>query len=728
MSLAKYVVPANEVHYLFEIAGLSGFQLTKFEIHEALNDVGYLDVDMINVDTSVDLASAMGKKATLKILVGTEDDRQYRYYHGIVRSFQLTGTDEKAAYYSARIVPRLWKLGLKHKSRVHVTEKSQRKKFKDVAEKVLKEGGLSGTAVSFKLKDGDYEPYSFLTQYRESDLDFLKRECHANGVGFYVDHTEEEEVLQLFDSNQKLKDAKPYKKILFRQSSGALEDEHETIQTFKVSHQLNFGKVEMREYDFKDSHKQIKGDKTGKSDDSLEFYDFAVKFEDEEGATERMKKRAKLRSEEFDAAVFVGRGEGDYRSMAPGKLFTLDSNPSGSLNKQWLPIEVVHRGTESAQIAGDDAPLGMGGFTYSMEFKCIPADVTFRPPHTVDKPVVLGSQTATVVGPAGEEIHTDEQGRVRVRMHWDRERQKEEDSSFWVRVSQASAGRKWGMFFLPRVGQEVVVDFLEGDPNHPIVTGMVYNDYQLPPYRPVPENKTRSTIKTNSSPGGNGFNELRFEDKKGSEQIFMHAEKDFDLRVKNDGKETYGNNHHVVVGGSKGGDQHELFKNNRHVIVEKNHYEKIEADREHKVGGDQIQHTAGDFFHEVGGDCLQLTMADSKWQVTGDSFHTVTGDVEIYSAAEERIGAMQNVCISSISGSVFVDAVKSIQLAVGPSFIKIDNTGVTIEGPMVKVNSGGVAMPNVTKFKQPKVAKKDEADPTKASDAADDKSGEKSVW
>ncbi|QDU62118.1 Phage-related baseplate assembly protein [Planctomycetes bacterium Pan216] len=728
MSLAKYVVPANEVHYEFEIAGLSEFQLTRFELHEALNEIGYLDVDLINVDTSIDLASAMGKKASLKILAGTEDDRQARYYHGIVQRFELTGTDDKAAYYSARVVPRLWKLGRKHKSRVHVTEQSQRKTFKDVVEKVLQEGGLSGTSVSFKLNEGDYQPFSFLTQYRETDLDFIKRLCEEDGVGFSFDHTEEEEVLQLFDSNQKLKEANPYSEVIYRHAAGMLEDEYESIQSFQVSHQLDYGKVEMREYDFKDSQKKISGDKTGKSDDSLEYYDYAVKFQDEEGATERMKKTAKLRSEEYDAGVYVGTGRGDYRSMAAGKLFTLSECPSDALNKQWLPVEVVHRGTESNQVAGDGAPLGMGGYSYSMEFKAMPADVTFRPKRKAAKPIVLGSQTATVVGPAGEEIHTDEHGRVRVRMHWDRERQKEEDSSFWIRVSQQSAGRMWGMFFLPRIGQEVVVDFLEGDPNHPIITGSVYNDYQLPPYRPVPENKTRSTIKTNSTPGGNGFNELRFEDKKGSEQVFMHAEKNFDLRVKNDGKETYGNNHHLVVGGSNGGDQHERYKNDRHVIVEKNHYEKIESERKLKVGGDQIQHIDGDFFNDVGGDRLMITSGDSKNRVTGDSFHTVTGDLEAYSAAEQRVGAMRNVCISSVSGSVFVAAVQQIQLSVGPSFIKIDNTGVTIEGPMVKVNSGGIATPNMTKFKQPEVRSMDEADPAKAADADNDTSGEKSAW
>src|SRR5205085_10995964 len=218
-------------------------------------------------------------------------------------------------------------------------------------------------------------------------------------------------------------------------------------------------------------------------------------------------------------------------------------------------------------------------------FECIPANVTYRPSRTTPWPTMRGTQTARVVGPRNEEIHTDEYGRVKVQFHWDREGRFDENSSCWIRVSQGMAGGQYGMMFLPRVGQEVVVDFLEGDPDQPIITGRVYNGDHMPPYE-LPKEKTKSCIKTNSSQGAGGTNEIRFEDLKGSEQLLLHAEKDLHVRAKNDRVASIEHDDHLTV------------RKNRYELVKKSRHSEVRLDLLTKVGGNQLTRVAGDVGEE----------------------------------------------------------------------------------------------------------------------------------
>jgi type VI secretion system secreted protein VgrG len=269
----------------------------------------------------------------------------------------------------------------------------------------------------------------------------------------------------------------------------------------------------------------------------------------------------------------------------------------------------------------------------------------FRPQMTTPRPVVAGSQTAIVVGPPGEEIFPDKYGRVKVHFHWDRISRFDPESSCWLRVSTGIAGKGWGTVFTPRVGQEVIVDFLEGDPDRPIITGCVYNPESMPPYE-LPKFKTMSTIKTMSTPNGSGFNELRFEDKKGSEQIFVHAEKNVDVRVKNDVMET--------------------IKNDRHLIVENDQLEKVKKDKHLSVGGDHNEKITGTMSLTVAGD-LQEKVNGSYAIDVGSAIH-------------------QKANISTV-----IEAGTSLTLKVGGNFININAAGIFIKGTMVMLNSGGAA-------------------------------------
>lgn len=308
----------------------------------------------------------------------------------------------------------------------------------------------------------------------------------------------------------------------------------------------------------------------------------------------------------------------------------------------------------ASPLADFDAP------TYACRFECIPADAAYRPPRVTPWPVMRGSQTARVSGPAGEEIYTDKYGRVKVQFNWDREGEFDENSSCWIRVSQGMAGGQYGIMFLPRIGQEVIVDFLEGDPDQPIITGRVYNADQMPPYG-LPDEKTKSSIKSNSSPGGGGFNELRFEDKKDDEQIFLHAQKDMDVRVKNDERDT--------------------IVRDRHVIIQRD--QKIRIDR------DEHRTVKQDLMVQVKRDC-SWTIDKKASTSVGDSYSlSVTGDVAESFQGKHSMEVGASCTIKA--QEVVIDAVNGVTLKVGGNFVKVDTSGVSIFGAAVNINSGGAA-------------------------------------
>ncbi len=293
----------------------------------------------------------------------------------------------------------------------------------------------------------------------------------------------------------------------------------------------------------------------------------------------------------------------------------------------------------ASPLADFDAP------TYVCRFECIPADVAYRPPRVTPWPVMRGSQTARVAGPAGEEIYTDKYGRVKVQFNWDREGKFDENSSCWIRVSQGIAGGQYGIMFLPRIGQEVIVDFLEGDPDQPIITGRVFNADLMPPYA-LPDEKTKSVIKTQSTKGGGGTNELRFEDLKDKEQILVYAQKDLHIRANNDRVENVDHNRHLTV------------KENKFELVKQNKHAEVKLDFSEKIGGKKSLEVAGDVGEEFKGN------------------HSEKVGSKLY------LKAGQDIVIESGTG---------ITLKVGGNFVKVDAGGVTILGTMVKINSGGSA-------------------------------------
>jgi type VI secretion system secreted protein VgrG len=361
--------------------------------------------------------------------------------------------------------------------------------------------------------------------------------------------------------------------------------------------------------------------------------------------------------QEEEAEHLVAHGMSHCRMFVSGYKFTLEKHPRKDMNTDYVLTEIQHTAVTDAFPSTRLAE----GESYSNSFTCIPLSVPFRPLRVTPRPTVKGLQPAVVTGPSGEEIYSDKYGRVKVQFFWDRLGKKNENSSCWIRVSQPWAGKNWGAVFLPRIGQEVIVDFLESDPDQPLITGRVYNAEQMPPYT-LPDKQTRSTFQSRSSKGGGpaNYNEIRFEDLKGSEQIFINAEKDMDHRVENDSREYIGNNRHLIVNAN----QFELVNKDKHLHVKGKQNEKIEGDMSLKVGGDQKQQVDRS---------LSLKVGQSRNEKVG-----ITHAMEAGQTIHLKGGM-----------TVIIEAGMQLSLKGPGGFVDIGPTGVTIQGTMVLINSGG---------------------------------------
>jgi type VI secretion system secreted protein VgrG len=330
------------------------------------------------------------------------------------------------------------------------------------------------------------------------------------------------------------------------------------------------------------------------------------------------------------------------------------------MNKTYVITEVHHSATVGGSYSGSG---GDAEELYTNQFTCIPFSVPLRPARVTPRPIVHGPQTAVVVGKSGEEIWTDKYSRVKVQFFWDRVGKKDENSSCWIRVSQPWAGKNWGAINIPRIGQEVIVEFLEGDPDRPIITGRVYNDEQMPPYT-LPDNMTRTTFLTRSTKGGgsSNWNELRFEDKKGSEQIFMNAERDMDLRVEHDSREFVGNDRSLIVQG----DQKEKVQGEQDIQIAK--------DQNEKVGGDASLNVTGNQNMQVG-QTMSLQVGQNLQEKSGQNYAHEAG-------MEIHLKAGMNVVI---------EAGLELTIMASGNFINIGPAGVAISGTLVLINSGGAA-------------------------------------
>ncbi|MHB1024433.1 MAG: type VI secretion system Vgr family protein [Desulfobacteria bacterium] len=629
----------NEARFLFEISGVTPELLVmRFDLTEGVSVPYELSVELA-CDGEVKMDDALGKEGFLT-LTGDGGDR---IVHGVVDRFEHTGNRGRFGLYNARVVPYLRWLSLERDCRIF-----QNKSVPDIVKQVLQDSGLPTDRFDFRLQ-ASYSPVEYCVQYRETDLDFVSRMLEEEGIFYFFEHSDKKHLLVFADGTVAYKEIAGESGVTYNFSQGIAPTE-ECVYRFAFSRQVRSGKMTRRDYNFEKPGLDLTKDEQAKVYEKREVYDYPGRYVE----PDRGKQLSKVRLEESMTYYEAADGESTCVRLVPGFKFSLSDHERSEYNRDYFLTKLVTRG-EQPQSLQEALGSGSGGFSCSGRFTAIPASVPFRPARVTPKPVVEGVQTATVTGPKGEEIYTDKYGRVKVHFHWDRVGGQDEKSSCWIRVSSTFAGGQYGSIFTPRIGQEVVVDFLEGDPDRPLITGSVYNADQMPPYD-LPGEKTKSTTKTNSSVGGKGFNEIRFEDKKGEEQLFVHGEKDADIRIKNDRREWVGQDRHLVVVRDKIG----KVERDSHALVGREERLEVTGERHRKVGGLETIEVVKSRSLTVGGDVIEVFKGNHSEQVTGDYY-----------------ARAKNVVIEGATG---------LTIKVGGNFITVDMSGVTIKGTIVNIN------------------------------------------
>lgn len=629
--LGEDVVVLAGINGTEEISGLFSFQLRLLS-----------ERDDIKPDEIV------SKNVTVSLM---DMDDQPVFLNGYIRSWTNLGSGDRGTNYHAEMVPWTWFLTRRSDCRIF-----QDKTIPQVITEVFQVLGF--TDFDFSGLKSTYKPRTYVVQYRETDFDFVSRLLENEGIFYYFKHEEGKHVMAFGDSSRAYKPAK-HAKVRFS-GSLAFRELDDDLTMWEHRYEFRTGRVGSHDFNFETPQRPVEGkEKTVlklPGTDKYEFFDYPGDHLDPAAARER----ARVRMEEEEAAHERIRGEGRCRSFSPGHTFTMEDHyQEHERGKSYVITSVQHSATAGAYVTGPSSPD-----EYRNAFECLPATVNFRPQRNTERAVVQGPQTATVVGPEGEEIYTDKHARVKVQFHWDRYHKADETSSCWVRVSQAWAGKGWGSLVFPRIGQEVIVDFLEGDPDQPIIVGRVYNTENPPPYAPETY-KNMTSLKSCSTKGGDGFNELRFDDSKGQEQVFIHAEKNQDTRVKNDAFEWMGRDRHLIVKQN----QLEQVEQDRHTTIKRDDLMKVERDQHLTITGKQAVKITQSKSLTVTGDVIEVFQANQSTQITGNLY----------------IKAMQTV----------IEATGGLTIKCGGNSVVIDPSGVTIKGVMVtldgaitKINSG----------------------------------------
>jgi type VI secretion system secreted protein VgrG len=657
---------ADTERFTFEVEGLDEeLRVVRFQGSEAVSQLFRFELTVAAESPDLKFDDVVNQPALLTV----EGDGT-RHVNGIVSRIEQSGQAGRFTLYDLTVVPAVWRLKLRHDCRIF-----QEKSVKDIVTHVLDKAGVPADAYRFDLqKEGG--PRTYCVQYRESDWDFVSRLLEEEGIYYFFEHGETMCKLVMADHTSAQGDIEGEAALPYVPAAG-LKSKEEHVTRFSYAEEMRPGKVTLTDYNFTKPSLNLAAEATGETFKELEIYDFPGEYLDPAVG----KDLAQARLEALNAVRRTAGGESDSARLTPGYQFELTEHPRETLNAKYAVTQVFQTG-DQPQVLEERG--GGGAMAYVNRFECIPADVPYRPARTTPKPVVEGVQTAIVVGPSGEEIYTDEFGRIKVQFHWDREGTNDDASSCWIRVSQVWAGAGWGAIHIPRIGHEVIVDFVEGDPDRPIITGHVYHGTNRPPYA-LPDNKTQSGLKSDTSPGGGGSNELRFEDKAGSEEVFLHAQKDFNTEVENDLTCKVKVNETLEVGG----DRTRKVAGNESATVEK--------DRTRQVNGEERISIAKDLFTSVGGNAEHTIDKDEKVTVGGKRDEDVAGTVtqnfkddltlSVTGAADVETG--KNYRLES-GDQVIIKAAGDITLSNGSAKLVLKKNGdIQIKGKKIEVKGSG---------------------------------------
>src|SRR5262245_60722599 len=546
---------------------------------EEMGRLGEYQLDLLSPKKDVNPDGILGKNVTIKLAL---PDDSLRYFNGFVSRFSAGGQYGRYYRYFAVVRPWLWFLTRTTDCRIF-----QEMTVPDIVKKVF--GDHPDADFTFELT-GSYRKWVYCVQYRETDFNFISRLLEEEGIYFYVKHTDGHNTVVLTDSTSKHETTSGYEKISYVSPEQVIRPELERITSWDFTREIQPGVYVHDDYDLERPSVELKTRKVlarGYSPSDYEIYDYPGHYLQKADGEQY----AHVRIDEYGAQFETAQAITNARGITVGSLFTLEDFPREDQDREYLILAASY----DLEFSEYEAMPSGAGTQFRCSFVAMPSSQQFRPRRSTPKPSVQGPQTAVVVGPAGDEIYTDKYGRVKVKFHWDRDPKKDQSSSCWVRVSSPWAGKGWGAVSTPRIGQEVIVDFLEGDPDQPIITGRVYNAENLPPFG-FPAGAVLSGIKSNTHKGA-GYNELSMDDTAGKERVFIHGQYNMDTVVEHDQTSTIHNNRTDTIDI----DDSETVGGNQTQHVVKNQTVNIDVNRKETVGGTETISIVGHRSEKVGG-------------------------------------------------------------------------------------------------------------------------------
>ncbi len=588
---------------------------------EELGRLFHYELDLTSEDRAIKFDQLLGKPMGLTLEL---HDGGKRYFHGIACSCrQLTGHGQFAGY-RVSLRPWFWLLTRTSDCRIF-----QNKTVPDIIKQVFRDLGFSDFEDSLS---GSYREWEYCVQYRETSFDFVSRLMEQEGIYYFFRHEKTRHVLVLADAYGAHSTVDDYASVPFYPPDQQMR-ERDHFYDWQLAREVQPGSLALNDYDFQRPAASLEvRSSVSRSHSNADhpLYDYPGEYVQSKDGEHYARTRIEAIHSQFERVQLRGRARG----LGSGHLFKLTGYDRADQNREYLVVVARYQIRQELYESGQ---LDLAE-QFTSELDCMDASQAFRPLPLTPMPIVRGPQTAVVVGPGGEEIWTDQYGRVKVHFYWDRHDQSNENSSCWMRVSQAWAGKNWGSVQIPRIGQEVIVSFLEGDPDRPIITGRVYNAEQTVPYE-LPANATQSGVKSRSSKDGSpaNFNEIRMEDKKGAEQLFIHAEKNQDIEVENDETHWVGHDRSKTIDN----DETVHVKHDRTETVDNNETIKIGVDRKETVGNNETISIGVNRTEDVGSD-EKITIGANRTEDVGSN-ETIT----IGADRTEKVGANENITIVS---------------------------------------------------------------------------------
>ncbi|MCO2191949.1 type VI secretion system tip protein VgrG [Pseudomonas aeruginosa] len=612
-------------------------QLQRLEGREELGRLFSHELELVSSNPALPLDALLGKPMSLALEL---PGGSRRYFHGIVaRCSQGAGAGQFASY-QVTLRPWLWLLTRTSDCRIF-----QNQKVPDIIKQVFRDLGFSDFEDALSRS---YREWEYCVQYRETSFDFVSRLMEQEGIYYWFRHEKKRHILVLSDAYGAHHSPAGYTSVpYYPPSLGHRERDH--FFDWHMAREVQPGSLSLNDYDFQRPGTRLEvRSNVGRAHAAADYplYDYPGEYVQSQDGEHYARTRIEAIQTQYERV----RLRGCARGIGAGHLFHLSNYPRLDQNREYLVVGAEYRVVQELYETGN----GGGGAQFESELDCIDAGQAFRPLPSTPVPVVRGPQTAVVVGPKGEEIWTDQYGRVKVHFHWDRHDQSNENSSCWMRVSQAWAGKNWGSIQIPRIGQEVIVSFLEGDPDRPIITGRVYNAEQTVPYE-LPANATQSGTKSRSSKGGTpaNFNEIRMEDKKGAEQLFIHAERNQDIEVENDESHWVGHDRTKTIDHDETvhvkHDRTETVDNNETITIGVDRTEKVGNNEKISIGANRTEDVGSNETISIGVDRTEKVGSNEKISIGANRTEDVGNDetISIGANRSESVGNNETISIGA---------------------------------------------------------------------------------